>query len=105
MRVLLPQHGFQEMLMKSLLAASLAMCVGFSASALAQTKDPARESPLAARDAGQSSPLAKDPAQESPLAKKDGGQESPLAKPAAASDSPLATTNPNDSPLAKSEKK
>jgi hypothetical protein len=93
------------MIMKSLLVATLAVTVGLSASALAQTKDPAKDSPLAARDAGQSSPLAKNPAQESPLAKRDGGQDSPLAKPATAGDSPLATTNPNDSPLAKSEKK
>jgi hypothetical protein len=99
------KNNFQEMLMKSLLVATLAATVGLSASVLAQTKDPAKDSPLAARDAGQSSPLAKNPAQESPLAKRDGGQDSPLAKPATAGDSPLATTNPNDSPLAKSEKK
>jgi len=92
--------------MKTLIVASVAACVGFSVPALAQMKDPAQSSPLAARDTGQSSPLAKDPGQTSPLAKKDGGQESPLAKaPPAASDSPLATAKPGDSPLAKSDKK
>ena len=89
--------------MKSLLSVSLAFGL-LAVPAMAQVKDPGQESPLAARDSGQTSPLAKDPAKESPLAKKDGGQESPLAKPAQVNDSPLATTNPNDCPARKARR-